>query len=173
LHRLYANFCYDNCVCYSGAGFSYQGNKENNPRTAAPPNGFASWDAYYNSALLAAEARCEHKPCSGHQACSNDACFCDSTRTVGANAWLFKASCAGITSLGKRDDTTAVRNSACPCNCTYVSEPCCHSSSGIVWPDPKFPQLGALAPPDKTSCCNTATGEFQPGPVGVNGTNCL
>lgn len=49
---------------------------------------------------------------------------------------------------------------ACPCNCTYVSDACCSSVSGIVYETASF-KLGVLEPPDSQTFCNTTTGEFQ------------
>lgn len=50
--------------------------------------------------------------------------------------------------------------SACPCNCTYVSKACCNSPSGMVYEEPNF-RLGSLQAPSANLTCNATTGEFQ------------
>ena len=47
-------------------------------------------------------------------------------------------------------------DTACPCNCTYVSHECCNSVDGIVR-EAAAKRLGALRMPDGVSC-NTTTG---------------
>ena len=49
---------------------------------------------------------------------------------------------------------------ACPCNCTYVSNACCLSASGVVFEAPGL-KMGVLQPPDNSTFCNPATGKFQ------------
>lgn len=51
-------------------------------------------------------------------------------------------------------------NLACPCNCTYVSEACCNSPSGLVYEAPGL-KLGSLRTPALNVACNATTGEFQ------------
>ncbi|MCJ1231498.1 hypothetical protein MMC12_008175 [Toensbergia leucococca] len=53
-----------------------------------------------------------------------------------------------------------LKNVACPCNCTYVSNACCNSPSGIVHEALSL-RLGSLQPPSSTVTCNPTTGEFQ------------
>ena len=49
---------------------------------------------------------------------------------------------------------------ACPCNCTYVSQSCCNSLSGMVYEAPGL-RLGALQAPSGNVTCNATTGDFQ------------
>ncbi len=51
---------------------------------------------------------------------------------------------------------------ACPCNCTYVSNACCLSTSGIVYESPSL-RLGAIRAPNATTFCDPTTGEFRTG----------
>ena len=51
-------------------------------------------------------------------------------------------------------------NLACPCNCTYVSEACCNSTSGIVYEAPNL-RLGSVQAPSANLTCNATTGDFQ------------
>ena len=55
----------------------------------------------------------------------------------------------------------SLTDAACPCNCTYVSNACCSSASGIVHEVPTL-KLGALRPPNSSVSCNALTGKFQP-----------
>ena len=51
-------------------------------------------------------------------------------------------------------------DTACPCNCTYVSKACCNSISGTVYEAPNL-RLGALQAPLVNVTCNATTGDFQ------------
>lgn len=51
-------------------------------------------------------------------------------------------------------------DSACPCNCTYVSRACCSSLSGTVYEAPEL-RLGALQASSEKVTCNATTGDFQ------------
>lgn len=47
----------------------------------------------------------------------------------------------------------------CPCNCTYVSNACCGSTTGIIYEPPQM-RLGAIRMPTGM-VCNETTGEAQ------------
>ena len=49
---------------------------------------------------------------------------------------------------------------ACPCNCTYVSQRCCTSDSGIVYEDPAR-HLGVLRAPMANLECDISTGDWK------------
>lgn len=51
-------------------------------------------------------------------------------------------------------------DTACPCNCTYVSKACCNSLSGMVYEAPGL-RLGALQASSENVTCNATTGDFQ------------
>lgn len=59
----------------------------------------------------------------------------------------------------------------CACNCTYVSQACCGADDGIV-SEPVSLQVGVLAPPNSTACCNGDTGRFGEGTAQPNSTFC-
>ncbi|MCJ1228302.1 hypothetical protein MMC12_004963 [Toensbergia leucococca] len=80
----------------------------------------------------------------------------NSTSSIGSSGSIGSTSSASNTpGLGASDTSLA-----CPCNCTYVSNSCCLSTLGIVHEATNL-KLGALQPPNATTVCNTATGDFQ------------
>ena len=52
-------------------------------------------------------------------------------------------------------------DTACPCNCTYVSRACCTSATGIVHEAPDL-KLGMLMAPNASLVCDGTTGHFRP-----------
>ena len=67
-------------------------------------------------------------------------------------------------------DAADLNNVACPCNCSYVSHACCGSASGIVYEAPGL-NLGMVEPPNSTTACNSATGDFEAISSGYNLTS--
>ena len=55
---------------------------------------------------------------------------------------------------------TSLGDTACPCNCTYVSKACCDSPAGIVYEGFDM-NLGSVQAPSVNVTCNPTTGEFQ------------
>ena len=63
-------------------------------------------------------------------------------------------------SINETSTAALSANLACPCNCTYVSEACCNSLSGIVYEAPDL-KLGSVRAPSENVTCNATTGDFQ------------
>ena len=63
-------------------------------------------------------------------------------------------------SLNSTISEDGTNDSACPCNCTYVSRACCNLLSGSVQEAPDK-RLGSLLVPSAKLACDAATGELQ------------
>ena len=129
------------------------------------------------------------QPCAGpaHLCDGKDGCMCIADPWQGTGNRYFTGSCKrpyswqrngngrGLSEVGF--NSTNLSNSsgslpllvpssvnmtamACPCNCTYVSEACCFSDSGVVHEAVSL-KLGVLEPPDSQTFCNKTTGDFQ------------
>lgn len=104
--------------------------------------------------------------CSGRDGCR---CIAGSHQGVGSRFFsrLCKPALGTNTTQVANGSVPADTSSAtvtlavCPCNCTYVSEACYESLTGIVH-EPAVMNLGELEPP-VSSCCNTTTGGIQQG----------
>jgi hypothetical protein len=127
--------------------------------------------------------------CAGpaHLCDGKDGCICIADAFQGTGSKLFTGKCErplyswqrngngrGLSEVGF--NSTTLSNStgllpslvpslanitmACPCNCTYVSEACCFSNSGVVQEAASL-KLGVLEPPDSQTFCNKTTGDFQ------------
>lgn len=56
--------------------------------------------------------------------------------------------------------TADLAGMTCPCNCTYVSEACCLSTTGIVFEDPIKKINTTLQAPNSSVCCDHQTGQW-------------
>lgn len=58
------------------------------------------------------------------------------------------------------DVISPINGLTCPCNCTYVSQACCLSRSGMVWEAPSLKIDTVVQAPNGSVCCDTMTGDW-------------
>lgn len=56
--------------------------------------------------------------------------------------------------------TAELSGMTCPCNCTYVSEACCLSTTGVVFEDLSKKVNTTLQAPNNSVCCDHQTGQW-------------
>ena len=56
--------------------------------------------------------------------------------------------------------TSTLSGMTCPCNCTYVSEACCLSTTGVVFEDVSKKINTTLQAPNGSVCCDHQTGKW-------------